>query len=156
MLSKLCNNFEELLGAVILAVMASLTVLNVVTRYVVTYPLAFTEELTVSLFVWVILLGASMAFKRNSHLAMTFLYDCMPNRMKKFCFYFASLLSIIFFLLLFWMGSMQVMEELELNVTTDSLAIPAACYSIAVPVFSLLIIARILQAARKTLSANEF
>lgn len=155
-MKRFFNYFEEALSAVILAFMAVLTFLNVITRYVVTYPLAFTEELTVSLFVWIVLLGASIAFKRNSNLAMTFLYDRMPSRAQKFCFCLATLLSVIFFALLFWLGSRQVMEEIELGVTTDALAISAACYSIAIPVFSLLIIARILQAARKVFADMRY
>lgn len=148
-MKRFFDYFEEALAAIILAFMAILTFLNVITRYVITYPLAFTEELTVSLFVWIVLLGSAIAFKKNSNLAMTFLYDRMPLRAQRFCFCLSTLLSVIFFALLFWLGAGQVLEEIELGVTTDSLAISAACYSIAIPVFSLLIIVRILQAARK-------
>ena len=156
MLRKIADNFEELLGAVILAIMAVITALNVITRYAVTYPLAFTEEITVSLFVWVVLLGTSMAFKKSSNLAMTFLYNLMPLSARKLCFYLGTLLSIVFFALLIWLGSRQVLEEIALDVTTDSLAIPAASYSIGVPLFSLLIIVRIIQSARKTAAENSF
>jgi len=156
MLRKIADNFEELLGAVILAIMAVITALNVITRYAVTYPLAFTEEITVSLFVWVVLLGTSMAFKKSSNLAMTFLYNLMPLRARKLCFYLGTLLSIVFFALLIWLGSRQVLEEIALDVTTDSLAIPAASYSIGTPLFSLLIIVRIIQSARKTAAENSF
>jgi len=156
MLRKIADNFEELLGAAILAIMAVITALNVITRYAVTYPLAFTEEITVSLFVWVVLLGTSMAFKKSSNLAMTFLYNLMPLRARKLCFYLGTLLSIVFFALLIWLGSRQVLEEIALDVTTDSLAIPAASYSIGVPLFSLLIIVRIIQSARKTAAENSF
>ena len=156
LLQKLCDNFEELLGSVVLSIMAVVTVANVFTRYVITYPLAFTEEITVSLFVWLVMLGASMGFRHNAHLAMTFFYDFLPLPLKKTCFYIGTALSIVFFLLLAWLGSVHVMEELELGVTTDALAIPAACYSIAIPVFSVVIIARIVQAARKTLRERAF
>jgi len=156
MLRKIADNFEEVLGAVILAIMAVIMALNVITRYAVTYPLAFTEEITVSLFVWVVLLGTSMAFKKSSNLAMTFLYNLMPLRARKLCFYLGTLLSIVFFALLIWLGSRQVLEEIALDVTTDSLAIPAASYSIGVPLFSLLIIVRIIQSARKMAAENSF
>ncbi len=156
MLQKLCDNFEELLGSIVLSIMAVVTVANVFTRYVITWPLAFTEEITVSLFVWLVMLGASMGFRHNAHLAMTFFYDFLPLSLKKTCFYIGTGLSIVFFLLLTWFGAIQVMEELQLGVTTDALAIPACCYSVAIPVFSALIIVRIVQAARKTLHARAF
>ena len=156
MLQKLCDNFEELLGSIVLSIMAVVTVANVFTRYVITYPLAFTEEITVSQFVWLVMLGASMGFRHNAHLAMTFFYDFLPLSLKKACFYIGTGLSIVFFLLLTWFGAIQVMEELQLGVTTDALAIPACCYSVAIPVFSVLIIVRIVQAARQTLRARAF
>ena len=145
MLKFLFNRFEEILGSLVLAVMAVVTFANVVTRYVITYPLAFTEEITVSLFVWLVMLGTSIGFRQNAHLAMTFFYDLLPVSAKKFCFYLGNALSIVFFCLMTWLGTVQVLEELELGVTTDALAIPACCYSVAIPLFSVLIIVRIVQ-----------
>jgi len=51
---------------------------NVVTRYVVRYSLAFTEEVVVSLFVWLTLLGTAIAFREGSHLAFEVLVDRLP------------------------------------------------------------------------------
>lgn len=149
MLKKICDNFEELLGALVLAIMAIVTVANVFTRYVITYPLAFTEEITVNLFVWLVMLGTSIAFRQNAHLAMTFVYDMLPASLRKVCFYLATAFSVAFFGLLTWLGTIQVLEEMELNVTTDSLALPAWYYSIGIPLFSVLVIVRILQSSRK-------
>lgn len=156
MLRNICDHFEELLGSLVLLIMAVVTFVNVITRYLIIYPLAFTEEVTVSLFVWLVLLGASIGFRHNAHLAMTFFYDKLPLSMKKVCFYISIALSISFFLLLTWLGSVQVMEEIELGVTTDALAISAAWYSAGVPLFSVLIIARIIQASRKIMRERAF
>ena len=156
MLQKICDHFEEVLGAVVLMVMAVITFVNVVTRYVIIYPLAFTEEVTVSMFVWLVLLGASIAFRRNAHLAMVFFYNLLPLSLKKVCFYVSTGLSITFFILLAWLGTIQVIDEIELGVTSDALAIPAAFYSVGVPIFSVLIIARIVQASRKILREGAF
>jgi len=156
MFQKFFDHFEEILGAFVLAVMAVVTFVNVITRYVIVFPLAFTEEVTVNLFVWVVLLGASMAFRRNGHLAMGFFYNLLPISLKKICFFISMGSSILFFSLLAWLGSVQVRDEIELGVTSDALAISVAWYSIGVPVFSVLIIMRILQTGRKTLRENAF
>jgi len=156
MLQKLFDHFEEMVGAVVLAIMAVVTFVNVVTRYVIVYPLAFTEEITVNLFVWIVLLGASMAFRRSGHLAMGFIYNLLPLFLKKVCFFISMALCILFFILLTWLGGIQVMEEIELGVTSDALAISAAWYSVGVPVFSALIIVRIVQAGRKILREGAF
>ena len=93
-LKRLCDYFEEVLGALILSIMLVVTFANVVTRYLITYPLAFTEEITISMFVWIVLLGTSIAFRRNAHLAMTFFYDLMPRSLKKFCFIISTAVSL--------------------------------------------------------------
>ena len=156
MLKKLTDHFEEALGAVVMAVMVTLSFVNVVTRYVIVYPLAFTEEITISLFVWATLLGASIAFRSNAHLAVTFFYDLGSPSLRKNLYYIASGMSIFFFVLLTWLGTTQVLDEMALGVTTDSLAIPAWIYSAGVPLFSILIIFRIIQATRETIRDGKY
>ncbi len=156
MVKKIFDNFEEILGSVILLVMAVITFANVVTRYFIFYALAFTEEVTINLFVWLVMLGTAIAFKKGANLSMTFLYDKLPRTGRKFCFYTAAGMSLVFFALLAYLGYVQVMDEIDLSVTSPSLAIPVYYYTIALPVFSALIFIRILQATMETLRKNEF
>jgi TRAP-type C4-dicarboxylate transport system permease small subunit len=136
--------------------MAVITFANVVTRYFIFYALAFTEEVTINLFVWLVMLGTAIAFKKGANLSMTFLYDKLPLKGKKFCFYASAGMSLVFFALLAYLGSIQVMDEIDLSVTSSSLAIPVYYYTIALPVFSALIFIRILQASLATIRKNEF
>ena len=156
MLKKLFDHFEEALGALVMAIMVTLTFANVVTRYVIVYPLAFTEEITISMFVWATLLGMSIAFRQNAHLAVTVFYDLGSPFLRKCFYFFATGMSFIFFVLLTWLGSTQVLDEMELGVTTDSLALPAWIYSSAIPVFSVLILIRIIQSAHATIRNGEY
>jgi TRAP-type C4-dicarboxylate transport system permease small subunit len=153
---KICDHFEEILGAVILAVMVSVAFVNVVTRYAIIYPLAWTEEITVSMFVWIVLLGVSTAFRKNAHLSMTFVYDFMPLPLKKISFLISNAMSLVFFALLTWLGTVQVLDEMDLGVTSEALAIPTAIYSAGIPVFSVLIIVRILQSCRGIIRDSRY
>jgi TRAP-type C4-dicarboxylate transport system permease small subunit len=153
---KICNHFEEIFGALILAVMVSVAFANVVTRYAIIYPLAWTEEITVSMFVWIVLLGVSTAFRKNAHLSMTFVYDFMPLPLKKISFLIANAMCLVFFALLAWLGSIQVLDEVDLGVTSEALAIPTAIYSAGIPVFSVLIIVRILQSCRDIVRKGSY
>jgi TRAP-type C4-dicarboxylate transport system permease small subunit len=153
---KICEHFEEVLGAFILAVMVSVAFANVVTRYAIIYPLAWTEEITVSMFVWIVLLGVSAAFRKNAHLSMTFVYDLMPLPLKKVSFLISNAMSLVFFALLIWLGSVQVLDEIDLGVTSEALAIPTAIYSAGIPVFSALIIVRILQSCRDIVRNHRY
>ena len=57
------GHFEEVSCAVLFSVMTLIASANIVTRYMFRYSFAFTEELVVSLFVWLTLFGASIAFE---------------------------------------------------------------------------------------------
>nr|MBM1003342.1 TRAP transporter small permease subunit [Desulfofustis sp. PB-SRB1] len=58
----LATHLEELLGACLLGAMAVLAMANVLTRYLIDLPIAFTEELEVNAMVWMTLFGAAAAF----------------------------------------------------------------------------------------------
>ena len=57
---------EETVGALGLAVMVTIAFINVLTRYVFKYSVAFTEELTLYIFVWITLMGTAIAFREGS------------------------------------------------------------------------------------------
>jgi TRAP-type C4-dicarboxylate transport system permease small subunit len=91
------------------------------------------------------MLGTAIAFKKGSHLGMEFIYERFPYRIKKVLFLLSAILSIAFFVVLGWLGAIEVKDEIDLCVITESLAIPVWYYTIAIPVFSVLVIFRILQ-----------
>ena len=78
MLKYLDGRFEELLGALLLAVMVSVAFINVVVRYCTNLSFSASEELTVNFFVWVVLLGASRSFREGSNFSMSLLYAACP------------------------------------------------------------------------------
>ena len=156
MMKKILDHFEEILGSIILMVMAVITFANVITRYFIFHALSFTEEVTINMFVWLVMLGTAIAFKKNAHLSMTFIYDRFPPKWRKSFFFFSTFLSFGFFALLAYLGYIEVCDEIDLGVTTESLAIPVCYYTIAVPVFSILICIRIAQSALKTIRAGKY
>ena len=52
MLRFLDTRLEEMLGALLLAVMVTIAFVNVVVRYCTPFSFAWTEELTINFFVW--------------------------------------------------------------------------------------------------------
>ena len=145
MWSFLNSRFEELLGALLLAVMACISFINVIVRYCTNLSFSSSEELTVNLFVWIVLLGTSRAFREGGNFSMNLLYDSLSRPIRKLLYLFSVLCCIVFFSALCWQGCIEVMDEIELDVVSESLAIPVWIYTIATPLFSVLIIVRILQ-----------
>jgi len=106
---------EEALGAVLLALMTGIAFVNVVVRYCTTFSFAWSEELTVNLFVWVVLLGAARVFREGGHLSMTLLYKFCP-RAARLCFYcLGAALGMAFFGALAFYGVLEVVDEYQLE-----------------------------------------
>ncbi|WP_446424120.1 TRAP transporter small permease [Mailhella sp.] len=145
MLDFLNKRFEELLGAFLLAVMACVAFVNVIIRYCTNFSFAASEEITVNFFVWIVLLGTSRAFREGSNFSMNLLYDALPRPVRKVLYIFSVLCCLVFFAALAYEGYIEVMDEIELDVVSESLAIPVWMYTICTPAFSILIIVRILQ-----------
>lgn len=137
--------FEELLGAFLLAVMACIAFINVIVRYCTNFSFSSSEELTVNFFVWIVLLGTARAFREGGNFNMSLLYDALPRPVRKFLYLFSAACSVVFFAALCWQGYIEVTDEIALNVVSESLAIPVWLYTIATPLFSLLIVVRIFQ-----------
>ena len=156
MLRFLNAHFEEALGSILLAVMVTIAFLNVIVRYCTSFSFAWSEEMTVNFFVWVTMLGTALAFRDGSHLSMAIFYNQFSLPVRKFCQLFANAICVIFFGALFYTGMLEVIDEWELESISESLGIPVWWYTIATPLFSLLIIFRMLQRSIQDWKTNNF
>lgn len=146
-MTRWLDRLEEGACVLLLAVMTGVAFLNVVTRYVIRYSLAFTEEVVVSLFVWLTLFGASVAFRQGAHLGFTYLVERLPRPVRRLTLWFATTLALVLFGALIWFGVGQIRSERMLGATSEALAIPQWWYTAGIPVIGLLILARIVQGA---------
>jgi len=153
---KIWNNLEEIISSAMIAIMVTVAFVNVITRYFIKMSLAWTEELEVNLFVWLVLLGTALAFKKGGHLGMSFIYEKFSPKYRKVLFAMSIGLGTVFFAVLAYLGYLEVRDEIALSVTTESLGIPVYIYTIATPVLSVLIIIRIFQAAVKQIRAGKY
>jgi TRAP-type C4-dicarboxylate transport system permease small subunit len=120
---------------------------NVITRYFIQYSLAFTEEIVVSLFVWLTLLGTAVAYRQGAHLAFTWVIDHAPRRVRTAALWGSTATSVVVFLALIWFGLGQIANERLLGTTSEALAVPQWWYTAGIPVFGALVIVRIIERA---------
>lgn len=156
MLRYLDAHFEQILGSILLAIMATIAFINVIVRYCTSFSFAWTEEITVNFFVWITLLGTAWAFRTGQHLAMNIFYQALPRGGKTVCNVCGLLICLIFFGALVYTGTLEVLDEYELESISESLGIPVWWYTIATPLFSLLVIFRIFQHAWQTWQTGKF
>ena len=140
------EHFEEVFGAALLGAMAILAMANVVTRYVIQLPLAFTEELEVNAMVWLTLLGAAAAFRKRKHLRLLFFINSLPASVQYLIERAVGILSAGLFCYLGYLGYLQLLDERLLEITSESLGYPQWMYTVAIPGGCFIVVARIVQA----------
>lgn len=146
-LKRLVTHFEEALCVFLFAMMGIIMFVNVISRYLLKYSLAFTEELVVSFFVWVTLLGTAIAFRQGSHLSFNFITERLPAKLQKALLWLGALLGALLFALLIYFSIHQIKDEIVLRITSSGIGVPQWWYSIGMPIWSLLVILRIFQGA---------
>ena len=73
------DRIEEGLIALLLGLMTIITFANVVARYAFNSNILWALELTVFMFGWLVLLGASYAVKKNAHLGVDAIVNAVPE-----------------------------------------------------------------------------
>ena len=146
-LKWLIIHIEEVLCALLFAIMGIIMFMNIISRYFLKYSLAFTEELVVSFFVWMTLLGGAIAFRQGSHLGFSFITEHLPFNIQKFLIWITALLGAILFLFLIYFSYFQIKDEIILKITSSGIGLPQWWYSIGMPICSALVIIRIFQGA---------
>jgi C4-dicarboxylate transporter DctQ subunit len=77
------DEIEETLIALILGLMTAITFANVIARFVFNSNILWALEATVFLFGWLVLLGASYAVKKHSHLGVDAIINMVNPRMRR-------------------------------------------------------------------------
>ncbi len=132
------THLEEVLTAILLAVMLGSIGLSVLCRYVLHMPLAWTEEVVLLCLVWLVFLGASIATKHKEHIIIDIVVTLVPRRLAR-TMECASLVVVMAVLaMLVWQGSLLV--DVTQDVTTTALGIPTMYIYAAVPVSAFLML----------------
>jgi tripartite ATP-independent transporter DctM subunit len=160
----LISALETWLGIVVESIAAALVAIEVVilfsgvvSRYVFDAPLVWSDELASILFLWLAMLGAVIALRRDEHMRMTAVVGALAGPARTLFDAFASGAALAFLLLLIWPAYQYALEEVP--VVTPALQISDALRAAALPagitlmaVFALLRLART-ESPRATLIA---
>jgi len=99
---KITDYMEETLIALFLGLMTLLTFANVVFRYVLNSNILWALELTVFMFAWMVLVGASFGVKKHFHIGVDVVINLAPEGLRKtfaliavFCCLFFSISLLI-------------------------------------------------------------
>ena len=131
---------------VTLGAMMILNFANVVSRYLLSTSIAFTEELTTNLFVWSCFIGAAAAAKRGAHLGFSLVVDSMPGLARRWVAALVTLLTLGMFGIMFVLSLDMIETQIMLKQETPALGMPEWIVSLAIPVGALFCFVRFAQA----------
>ena len=134
--------FERLLMAASMGLLCLITMANVLVRYFTDISFAFTEEISIFLMVVMTLVGASHAFAKNHHIAITYFVDRNPH-LRGAARRLATVCSLAMFGLLAVLGTKMAWDDYRFEVTTPSLGVPQWWYTAWIPAICLLIVVRL-------------
>jgi TRAP-type C4-dicarboxylate transport system permease small subunit len=89
---------------VILAVLVIVVFLQVIFRFILGSPLAWTEELARYSLIWITFLGAAFAMSLKAHIGMEFFVNLFSLPFRKALFVIATIASLAFFLMMVIQG----------------------------------------------------
>ncbi|TCL09774.1 C4-dicarboxylate transporter DctQ subunit [Shimia isoporae] len=94
------DRIEETLIALLLGLMTAITFANVIARFGFNSNILWALEATVFLFAWLVLLGASYAVKKHSHLGVDAIINILPAPVTRLVGLFAAGCCLLFSLLM--------------------------------------------------------
>ena len=99
-LAQCVNRIEEAFIAIVLGLMTLVTFSNVIARYVFNDNLLWALEVTLFLFAWLVLLGASYCVKKDLHFSIDLVINVLPRHWRRLASCVGVALCLTFSLLL--------------------------------------------------------
>jgi tripartite ATP-independent transporter DctM subunit len=128
----------EVIAAALLAVMIGMILVNVASRYVLSMPIIWADEIASLSFLWLAMVGAALAIDRNDHLRLTIFLHLFPERLRAFVGTLALLLVAVFLVVMLRPAFEYAYEESY--VTSPALGLPMTYRAAALP-FGMLLMA---------------
>ncbi len=136
------HRLTQVAAGAILVVLVVSVFIAVVFRYVLNSPLTWTDELAVSLAVWLTFLGAAVALTENRHFGFDDLVERMPLRLRMVVRWLTAL-GTVGFLVVMLINGIQVLPILA-NQRTPTLQVSSSWVYAALPVGCTLMLIQLL------------
>lgn len=138
------------------SVMSLIAFANILSRYFFHRSFAFTEEITVNCFVFLMIIGSGLAFERGNHLGMVTLFDRLPRRWKAGVLLLSAVLGALLYVAVDLMLLRAILFQVtRLHGTSSGLGIPIWVYYSGVVLASVAVFQGILRGLRIQLKLNQ-
>ena len=118
-------------------VMVVLTCWQVFTRYILSSPSSWSEELVSYMFAWMSLLGASIVTSERGHMNIPILVDMAGPGTQKLLRCLGEIIAFLFSLVILVFGGVQI-AQLAMGQMTSSLGVPIGIFYVVLPLCGIL------------------
>ena len=133
LIGKLSHGLDRaMIGTVFLLVAAMVIVTTLQVVFLVFFnALTWSEELSRYLLVWGTFFGATLAYKRGNHIAVTFVVDLLPGMVRTAFLILSYLLSMVFFVVI----AVQGMKMIQMQVfqISPAMSLPMKHVYLSIP-----------------------
>jgi len=137
-LSNLLNNLLSYLAKVMLAFVTLLIVVDVFCRYVLSFSLGWSEEVSLIVLVWICFITMSIGVKKRLHISVGLFINHLSENIRVILRKFIDLLILVFSVLLSIYGFKLTKNALAF--TLSATGFPAAIVYAAIPVAGVVIV----------------
>ncbi|WP_258000274.1 TRAP transporter small permease [Bacillus sp. Marseille-P3661] len=145
-ISTILGKIEHSILVISFSIMSILAFVNVISRYFLNSSFSFTEEITINLFVLLVMMGTSVGIREKSHLGFNLLFESMAPNIRIIFSVVLGIISTAIFVTVTYFGYDMIQFQMMLNQTTASLGWPQWVFSLALPVGSLFCLFRVIEA----------
>lgn len=139
---EICNriaSFLAIVTGVLLTGVLGVSIINILLRNVFSVSWLVTDVLLKMMFVWMVFIGASVAYYHHDHLKMDFLSNLLPKRVSRITSFVFIVVSIILLLVMVIYGWNISMVRMTIPFETNK-AIPTGYLYLSVPICALIMI----------------
>jgi len=133
-LKSLLKNFDYIISGFSLVVLVLLTFVGVIKRYFLNSPIPFLQEVQLFCAVWLVFFGGSVAVRTGSIVAIGFLVDLFPEKIRRICTICITVLCMCVLVFLAVNGFKQLVFMAETQRVSYVLGIPFSIIYFAFPV----------------------
>jgi C4-dicarboxylate transporter, DctQ subunit len=135
----------EVVCALLLILIALLTIAQVIMRYVFSYPFTWSEELSIAAFIYLGFLGIGAAYAQDKHLWVDAFVGMLPESARKVVDGIVLVLTAGFLLLVGALMIKVMIVTSKVGITTAALEIPKAFIYLSLPVGCILYLIQVVR-----------
>ena len=155
MFARIIHHLEEGFIALLLALMVTISFVQVINRYVLGTGFTWALELVTYLFAWLVLFGVSYGIKTGAHIGIDALVSQFPQKLRR-VIGFLGVVACCAYCIIMLIGAVEYVHKLyELDIEAQDLPVPRWVPFIMLPIGLSLALLRLLQVGWRTLSGQQ-